>query len=258
MNKQTGFPYWYLLGEMTRVEFKLRDQGTLFGFLWTLLQPTLMFVVLYMLFIKWLGHFVSQYGAYLLIGLVLWNFFQKATSMGLSSLKRRTSLIRNYRFPREIVVFSAVLSVFVSSLLEMLILLPFLFLLGVRPNLAWLWIPLIVVILLAFVISVALFLAVFAAEFHDMERIWEVVTTALFYLTPIFYPLTIVGGWKRRLLSLNPLTIIIMNARACLIDGLTPRPYASLAVIFLTAIAFAGGVAFLRRCEHRFADTLIA
>ncbi|MBI3547480.1 MAG: ABC transporter permease [Elusimicrobia bacterium] len=251
------FPYSYLFWELTRVEFKLRDQGTLFGFLWTLLHPAFMFVVLYMLFIKWLGRFVDQYAAYLLIGLVLWNFFQKSTSLGLSSLKRRAALLRNYNFPREIVVLSAVMAVFVSAVLEMAVLVPFLLLLGVRPSWYWLFCPLLVGLLLAIATALSLFLSVLAAEFHDMERIWDVLTTALFYLTPVFYPLTIVGGWKRTALEYNPLTVVMTNLRRCVLEGSAPALGEIFVVAGVSAMGVWAGLRFLRHRENRFVDELI-
>ena len=135
--------YWFLFWELTRTEFKLRDQGTALGFAWTLLHPALMFIVLYTLFINWLGKFVDQYAAYLIIGLVQWQFFEKATMLGLGSLRRKSNLIRNFRFAREIIVLSAVGSVFWSYLLETAVLMVFLLLLGIRPAASWLLLPLL-------------------------------------------------------------------------------------------------------------------
>src|SRR3989338_11260350 len=103
---QASFAYLDVLWEMTRGEIKQRDQGTALGFLWTLLHPALIFAVLYGLFSKWVGKFVDGYVVYLLVGLVLWNFFQKATTYALGSFRRFRGTVLNYRFPREIVVLS--------------------------------------------------------------------------------------------------------------------------------------------------------
>ncbi len=252
------FPYLELLWELTSVEFRLRDQGTLLGFFWTLLQPALMFAVLYALFVRWLGRFVDQYAAYLLIGLVLWNFFQKATSVGLTSLKRRVALVRNYRFPREIIVMSAVGAVFASTTLEIVVLTPFLLVMGLRPSWAWLILPLLCLLLLALATAASIGLALLAAEFRDIERIWEVATAALFYLTPVFYPLSIVSGWRRRLLSLSPLTMILSQTRGCLIDGQAPHPMHLAALVALCAALLAASLLWLRRREDRLGDTLLS
>lgn len=252
----SAFPYWFLFREMTAAEFKLRDQGTVLGFLWTLLQPALMFAVLYLLFVNWIGRHVGDYGAYLIVGLVFWSFFQKATSVGLSSLKRRSALVRNYRFPREIIVFSAVGAVFLPFVLECVVMAAALLLLGVAPSWSWLAAPFFILVLLLVVAGLSLMLAVLAAGFRDAERIWEVLTAALFYLTPVFYPLRMLEESKRRLLSFNPLAALIGGVRECLIDGRFPAPAqaAWLAAMGLGLLVL--GVLLLRSIEGRVADTL--
>ncbi|OGR83109.1 MAG: hypothetical protein A3J74_00170 [Elusimicrobia bacterium RIFCSPHIGHO2_02_FULL_57_9] len=258
MGKKDYFPYWNLFWNMTRVEFKLRDQGTLLGFLWTLLHPALIFIVLYILFIKWLGHFIDQYAAYLIIGLLFWNFFHKATCLGLATFKRRALLMRNYKFPREIMVFSTVAAVFVSTALEIAVLVPLLWLWGVKPNWAWTLLPLWALFLLSITMGVSLLLAILAAQFHDMERIWDVISTALFYLTPVFYPLNILSDRNKALLSASPLTMIINGIRDCLISGLFPDPKICWLLAGLSALCLGAGLFLMRRYEHRIADMIIS
>src|SRR5262245_53210418 len=110
--------YWFVTRELTLSAFKLRDQGTLLGFLWTLLQPLAMLSVLYWLFRKQIGGEVQHFSLYMLIGIVLWTFFAAGTAKGLTSLVTRRDLIDSVTFPRELLVVSAVLTVIVSSTLE--------------------------------------------------------------------------------------------------------------------------------------------
>lgn len=257
MSERESFPYRELLWEMTRAEVLLRDQGTLLGFAWTLLHPALMFAVLYGLFSKWVGRFVDAYVVYLLIGLVLWNFFQKGTAAALSSLRRARGTVLNYRFPREIVVFSAVGAVLWSSLLETAVLIAALLALGARPNAAWLLLPALVALELLFITGVGLFLAVWGTDFQDLERIWEVLSSAFFYLTPIFYPMSIVGADKRVWLELSPLTWIIEAYRGCVMDGQAPALRGAVAVTLLSLGLVAAGRALLRSREHAIADSLL-
>lgn len=249
--------YFTILREMSGTEFKLRDQGTFFGFLWTLLYPALMFAVLYIVFVKWMGRMIPNYGAYLLIGLLFWNFFQRSTSSALSSLVRRYAIIRNFKFPREIVVFSTVSAVLYSFLLEICVLLIFLPFIGVAPKFSWLLLPFLVGTALLFSSGVSLFLPILAAEYRDLERIWEVLTMAMFYVTPVFYPLNVIGPVFRPFLYLNPVTHIIIAARGCLIDGSIPNPGALAAVLSGSALLFAAGVFSLRRFESHIMDKLM-
>ncbi|MCM2267712.1 MAG: ABC transporter permease [Elusimicrobiales bacterium] len=249
--------YLDLLREMAGTEFRLRDQGTFLGFLWTLLYPALMFAVLYVVFVKWMGHLVENYGAYLLIGLLFWNFFQKSTSSALTSLARRYSILRNFRFPREIVVFSTVAAVLYSFLLETAVLLVFLPFIGVLPKPAWLLLPFIVATLLLLAAGVSLLLPILAAEYRDMERIWEVLMMTMFYVTPVFYPLSVIGEHLRPMLYLNPVTHIIIAARGCLIDGALPNPGALAGVALFSALLFGAGMLALRKFEYRIMDKLM-
>ncbi|OGS40447.1 MAG: hypothetical protein A2506_11230 [Elusimicrobia bacterium RIFOXYD12_FULL_66_9] len=252
-----AFPYRDLLWEMTRGEILMRDQGTALGFLWTLLHPILMFIVLYGLFSKWMGKFVDQYVAYLLIGLVLWNFFQKATSYALGSLRRARGTILNYRFPREIVVFSSLGAVSWSSLLEIGVLMGALLLLGQTPRWTWLLLPGLLALELLLATAVGLFLAVWGAEYQDLERIWDVLTSAMFYMTPVFYPLEILSPRKQVILSLNPMTQIIQAFRGCAVSGRPPEPAALLALFLGGLILAAAGLLLLRRREFEVADKLL-
>ena len=78
--------YWERLWRLTVSEFLLREQSSVVGFLWTLLQPLLLFSVLYGLFTRWMTPRADGYAAYLLIGIVQYGFFNSGSTMGLSSL----------------------------------------------------------------------------------------------------------------------------------------------------------------------------
>jgi ABC-type polysaccharide/polyol phosphate export permease len=250
--------YWFLLWELTRTEFKLRDQGTVLGFLWTLLHPILMFTVLYLLFISWFDRFVEQYAAYLIVGLVQWQFFEKATALALTSLRRKDGLIRNFKFPLELIVFSSVGSVLVSYLLETAVLLGFLLCLGLRPAAGWVLLPAVVLAHLAFTLGVSLILALCAVEFQDLDRIWGVLTTAGFYVTPVFYPMRLISERYGRVMALNPLLHILGAFRACLVPGQPLRADGLLWVVPLSVVLCAAGVAAFRRGSYWIADRVFA
>ncbi len=92
--------YLNLIKEQTIAEFKLRDQDSILGYAWTLLHPIFTFIILYSVFSKWAGQHMENFAAYLLIGIVQWNFFSEATSISLSVLLRKSNLIKNVNFCR--------------------------------------------------------------------------------------------------------------------------------------------------------------
>jgi ABC-type polysaccharide/polyol phosphate export permease len=243
------------LRSMTECEWRLREQSTLSGFLWTLLQPALLFGTLYLVFTRWLRLNDPSFAPRLLVGVVLYGFFHAATSYGISSLNRRASLALSFVFPRELVVLSACLSVALSHLWELLVMAGFLLLFGARPSASWLLLPALAAGSLALACGLSLLLAPAAARHPDLERAWGVVLLAGFYLTPVFYPASAAEGGRAALLRANPLTHLLEAARACLLDGRAPWGPAALLLLGGVAALALGLLAF-RAAEPRLGESL--
>lgn len=224
--------YWFITRELTLSSFKLRDQGTLLGFLWTLLQPLAMLTVLYWLFRGQMGQTVRPFGLYLLIGIVLWTFFAAGTGKGLLSLVMRRDLIGSVTFPREIIVVSAVLTVVLSSSLEFLVVLVFTLVTGEGISWAWLWLPLILLMECMLVVGSSLLLAPWYVHVRDLDNIWTIVLRVGFFATPVFYdPTKLLSPIEYRLYMLNPITQLMSFARTVLLQQQAP-PLDALAVTF--------------------------
>lgn len=240
---------------LARVEWRLRQQSTFLGFLWTLLNPALMFAVLYGLFVKWLGRAQGDYAVFLLIGIVEWNFFATATSYALSTLLRRGSLLKSYPLPLEVPVLASVLSIYFSHLLELAALAAILGFFQVPVAASWLWLLLIDAAYLMLIAGTGLLLAGLYVFFSDLERIWSILLTAGFFLTPIFYPLSVLAPDKQALLSLSPLTAVIEGARAAF-SGSAPQAGALACICLWAAAALAAGTALLRLKRRAIRDAL--
>ncbi len=244
--------------ELTRCEWKLREQSTLLGFLWTLLNPLLMFLVLYMLFTRWMGGFMANYPGYLLIGVVQFNLFTTATTTGMGSLNSRRSIMMNFIMPRELFVLTTVCSVAISHAIELVLMLVFLIALGAVPRLSWLTFPLIDAVLLLFVTGLALGLSVLALRFIDFLRIWSIITTAGFFLTPVFYSAAAIGADRQRFLRFNPMAHIIGLARDCLLEGRFPA-WRHMAALTALALLVAGiGYAVFNKQKRRLSDYVLS
>jgi ABC-2 type transport system permease protein len=181
-----------------------------------------MFTILYFVFGKLLkiGSSIEHYAVYLLLGIVLWNFFVEATSQGLSAIVARGDLIRKINFPKYIIVMSGTVSALINLGLNMVIIIIFMILNGV-PLLTTVPLFLLCVIeLYVFALSIAFFLAAANVKFRDVGHIWEIVTQAAFYATPILYPVALLVGFAGNLgkaLMFNPVAQIIQDARYSLI-----------------------------------------
>jgi ABC-2 type transport system permease protein len=205
-----------LLSELVRTDFKLRYQGSVLGYAWSLLRPLLIFVILYVVFVKFLklGNGVPHYPVYLLLGVVMWNFFVEMTSQGLSSIVNRGDLIRKISIPRWIVLVSSSLSALINFLLNMVVIAIFMLINHVSLTPTTGFLPLIFIEVYVFALGLTFFLSALFVKFRDLSYIWEVVLQAGFYLAPILYPLSrIPNVTAQKLILLNPMAQAIQDAR---------------------------------------------
>jgi ABC-2 type transport system permease protein len=204
---------------MVTSDLKLRYQGSLLGYLWTILRPLAIFTILYIVFVRFLkiGAGIPYYPIYLLLGIVTWGFFTEASSQSLLSIVARANLFRKINFPRYVVVLSVVAAVLISFFLNLFVVV--LFMLGTRVpvHLQVLWLIPLFVELLAFALAASLLLSASYVRFRDLNYIWEVLMQAAFYATPVLYPLTLVPEKYARILILNPMAQIVQDARYVLV-----------------------------------------
>jgi ABC-2 type transport system permease protein len=219
-----------LLRELVVTDFKLRYQGSALGYAWSVLKPLFLFVILYVVFEKFLrlGRDIEHFPVYLLLGVVLWGFFTEATTQGLQSIVSRGDLIRKINFPKYIIVISGTISALINVLINMVVVVIFSLVNGVefRPE-AFLIIPLLLE-LYVFALAVAFFLAAVNAKFRDVGYLWEIFLQAAFYATPILYPLQMVmkeAGWAAKWIMLNPVAQSIQDIREVLITQQTVQLY---------------------------------
>lgn len=240
---------------LSLVEWRLRQQSTFLGFLWTMLNPALMFAVLYGLFVKWLGNTQNDYAVFLLIGIVQWNFFASATSYSLSSVLRHGPMLKSYPLPFEIPVLASAFSIYFSHLMELLALALLVVIFRNPPSFPWLWLLVIDAAYLALAAGTGLILAGLFVFFSDLERIWSILLTAGFFLTPVFYPLSVLSPHKRALLSLTPLTAVMESVRSAF-SGTAPQTGALICIFLWAAAALAAGFALLRLKRPTMVDAL--
>lgn len=207
-----------LLKQMVITDFKLRYQGSVLGYIWSLLRPLFLFVILYVVFVKFLGvgGRIAHYPVYLFMGIVLWNFFAEITSNSVNAIVERRDLIRKLNFPRYVILVSVALSALINLLLNMVVIGVFLVLMHVPLSLRALWLPLFVGEIFVLGLSVGSILSTLFVRLRDINYIWEVIMQALFYATPIIYPVSLVSSkWPviAKILLLNPMGQAIQDIR---------------------------------------------
>jgi ABC-2 type transport system permease protein len=210
-------------------DFKRTYLGTALGYLWSFARPLLLFGVLLVVFTQAfdLGDRVTQYPVLLLFNIVLFTFFQEATGQAVTSIVSQEAVVRKTQFPRLVIPLAVVLTSAFNLAVNLVVVLVFMLASGVRPMWTWLLFPLPLVSLLALATAVSMILSALHPRFRDTGILWGVTVTALFYATPVLYPIEIMSGTLRDIIALNPLTPIFELARKWVIDPDAPGPVAA-------------------------------
>jgi ABC-2 type transport system permease protein len=213
-----------LLYLMASMEFKRHYFGTVLGYLWSLCRPLLMFGVLLAVFthVVRLGSQVPHYAVLLLFNIVLFGFFQEATTTAVTSVVSQEAVVRKTQFPRLVIPLAVVLTSAFNLGLNLVVAFVFILGLGVPPRWSWLLLLVLLVVLFVLTIAVAMALSSLYPRFRDVAIIWAVAGSALFYATPVLYPLQKVSGTLGNLIALNPLTPLFELARRWVIDPRAP------------------------------------
>ncbi|MBO0835407.1 MAG: ABC transporter permease [Actinobacteria bacterium] len=209
-----------MIRELAVTEFKLKYQGSVLGYVWSVVKPLLMFAVLYVVFthIVRVGGSIPHYAQQLLLGIVLWTFFVDSTLVAMSSIVDRGELLRKVYFPRIVIPVSTSISALITLVLNFLVVLVFIFIarIPLRPS-GLLLLPLLLE-LYVLGLGASLLLAALYVRFRDFKHIWEVLVQALFYATPIIYPLSLLPAGLGPLFALSPIAQIVEDARQALIS----------------------------------------
>jgi ABC-2 type transport system permease protein len=248
-----------ILREMVSTDFKVRYQGSVLGYFWSLLKPLFLFAILYVVFtfILPLGKDVEHYPVYLLLGIVLWNFFTEATMVGAGSVVARGDLIRKISIPRYLVVIASSVSALINLSLSLIVVFIFALFNGIMPTLEWLLLIPIIVELFVLTLGVAFLLAAAFVKFRDITYIWEIFLQAGFYASAIIFPLTLVPTEFQKWFFLNPIVQIIQDARYVIATDTTITIWSTIhswaivvPFIIIIVVTIIGGSYFKRRSKY--------
>ncbi len=221
--------FWELAYLLAVTEFKRTYFGTALGYLWSVARPLLLFAVLVEVFthVFRFGNLGFPYPAFLLSNMVLFGFFQEATTMAVPSIVNQEGIVRKTQFPRLSIPTAIVLSSLFNLLLNMIVVFVFVLAFGISPRWTWLLVPVVIVLICVLTLPVSMIVSSLYPRFRDLGIIWSVFATALFYATPILYPFERVAGASHtlaKLIELNPFTSILQLSRRWLIDPKAPYP----------------------------------
>lgn len=228
--------YKFLIRQLVARDFKTKYKRSVLGMFWSFLNPLLMMSVQYFIFSTIFESDIPNYAAYLLIGIVCFNFFSEACNMSLYSILGNAALITKVYIPKYIYPVTRVLSSVVNLGISLIPLIIVCVLTGVEFHLSALLSVAFLVCLVLFSLGVGLLLSAAMVFFRDTQFLWSVFSMVWMYATAIFYPESILPEQFRFVLDINPLYHIIRSIRICILNGISPEP-AAYATCFCTALA---------------------
>lgn len=239
---------WDLFYELVRTDFVMRYHNSVLGFIWVLLKPLLIFLIIASVFSLLFRSQDPNYHLNLLLGLLIYGYFSEGTLRGVTSLYDKSQVILKVNFPKVIAVYTSVTNSLISFLAGFLVFLGFLFWSKITVNLAGLgYFFLLILILSLLIFSLNLFTGIIYLKLRDFASLWEVVLQLVFWGMPIVYPLNILPVQVQRLIWLNPLTIIIEQSRAALISGEAYDLKRLIYLVAVTGILLLVGYLFFRK-----------
>lgn len=245
-------------------ELKLKYKNSVLGFFWTLIDPLLMIAVLLLVFTKLFRYELPYYPSYLLIGVFIWNYFSDATMKGLYSLSSHADILTKTTVPKWVIILSENLFSMLDFILKFVVLFIVLVLLRrfytwpdlININLTILYIPVIMAFQFMLVLGLSQILSLSYVHFRDIQNMWGILLHIGFFLTPIFYPESIIPTKYRVLLVINPLNHLIEAYRQVIIQGKHPSFLSFILIAFFSLVIMLIGMKVFKKFQHTVSQQL--
>lgn len=250
----TGFwNYKDLLCELVFRDIKLKYRRSLLGYMWSVLNPLMIMIVMVCVFSTMFNRNIENFPVYLFTGQLMFNFMNQSTHQAISSITANASLLKKVYVPKYIFVFSKISSGLIDFLFSCAALV--LVMLATGAEFSWynLLFPLVALQLYVFCLGLGMFLAQANVFFRDIQYIYNAVTTAWMYLTPIFYPLEMLPDWLQNIVVYcNPLYFYIGQFRALVYYGCLPEMKLVILGVGTAMLMLVIGTVCFKKCQDRF------
>ncbi len=252
--------YKGLIWTLAKTDFKLRYHGSALGYVWAILKPLLMFLVLNFVFSSIFNPRntgTEYFSLQLLTSIMLFNFFAEGTNAGLASLLNKSTLVTKIYVPRWTIIMASTINATLVFLMNLIVMAAFFAYYQFLPS--WQAIgmfALFVFLTYILILSFSFFAAPLYLKFRDLQQIWEVLLAVIFYGSPIVYPLSILPEKFHQIILINPLAFIIHFTKTSLIENRPPEP--SQLGLFVLFVFVACWISYLvyKKMKKRIAETI--
>jgi len=244
--------YRYLIKQLVSRDFRVKYKSSLLGMAWSFLNPLLTMSVYLFVFSTLFRSDIEYFPIYLMAGIVIFSCFSESTSLGLGSIVGNSALITKVYMPKMIYPLSKVLSSFINLCISLVPLLLVMIVTGVPFSKSLLLMPIVIGFLFLLSLGVSLILSTMNVFFRDTQFLWSVVVVLLNFLSPIFYPESIIPVEYLTIYRMNPIYQILFFARSIIIHGVSPTPISYLYCLMASVIPLLIGIWVFRKNQDRF------
>lgn len=243
--------YKQVLRQLINQQITMRYRRTFFGFFWTLLNPLLNMAIIAVVFSLVMKFQVNEYAIFLFAAMIPWSIFSNSLNQGGSSLLANESLFKKIYLPKQLFVISIVTSTLVDSLLSTACLFIIALILGAKITFALFFLPMSFLLLVTFTLGITFILSIVTVYYRDVQYLIGVVLQALYFATPIIYPVNAIPEKFHTIFTLNPLVYYIDLFRSPIYYGLIPNIHTVLICSVCSLLSIVCGVVYFRRNEKK-------
>ncbi|MFH1358799.1 MAG: ABC transporter permease [archaeon] len=238
--------------QLAKANFKLRNEGSYLGIFWYLLEPFLLFLIILLIKATFSIEGIANYPLYLLMGLIMFNFFTGITSKCTNLITANSSFIKSMKINYESLVISQVLEGVFAHFFEIILFILFMILYKLSV-IGILFYPLIFILFFLFVLGIGFILSTIGVYINDLNNIWRVITRFLFFATPLFYVIA-VGSLIYKANLVNPMYYFITISRDLIIYNKIPDLWMISVLIGISLVTFLVGVYIFEKFKYKFPE----
>lgn len=246
----------FLYKQLILKDFRIRYRNMSLGVFWSLLNPLVMMAVLTFIFTKVFAAREPQFPIFVLCGIIPFNFFSLAWNSGTTSIVANAGLIKRLAVPREVVPIATVLASVPHLLIQLALLIGFVFLYGIHPGIQWLWLIVVWILEIGFVCGLSLLFSACNVFVQDTRYFVESVITVLFWIVPIFYDFSAVPQRYADIYQYNPVAAMVLAMREILLNGHAPSPVLLLKLALVSVFVIVIGHLAFQKVQRNFYEHL--
>ncbi len=244
--------YSFLISQLVSRDFRTKYKRSVLGVLWSFVNPLLTMAVQYFVFSNIFKFEIENFPVYLLIGVLIFNFFNEAVSLTLLSVVGNAGLITKVYVPKYIYPVSRILSSTINFVIALIPLFMVIVFTGTKFAISYTLIIYPIAFMFIFSLGLGMLLASLMVFFRDIQFIWGVVSVMWMYATPIFYPISIIPEKYKFIVELNPIYYFTQIMRTCIIQGVSPEPLLYIKAFVSALVMFLVGALFFKKTQDKF------